>query len=233
MPRATNDEPGSALSKYNGEYGGIEGIVDDTAELISQLNLTPGRVILVGHSMGAIVASALSLCIQPLGVVLIGPVHPNPNLKNIFGARIVNVEKSKFFASFPLSGAARKESNNTQTAWRQWPTQYPRLLPDLDQHPLTMHLSGLYYWAKHPRDMYRCVERLPKREHLPTGKSKVLCSSSRVLMTRQAPSSLQRRSCKGTKITTSITNGANCGVAGNQVSGRSWKCWMALATGIV
>lgn len=44
--------------------------------------------------MGAIVASELSTQLRLLGVVLIGPVNPNPGLADVFNARIATVEKS-------------------------------------------------------------------------------------------------------------------------------------------
>jgi hypothetical protein len=44
--------------------------------------------------MGAIVASELSLQFRLFGVVLIGPVNPNPGLADVFNARIATVEQS-------------------------------------------------------------------------------------------------------------------------------------------
>ncbi|KAF7539265.1 hypothetical protein G7054_g2265 [Neopestalotiopsis clavispora] len=87
------DTHGSGNSKYNGQYGGIPGIVEDAKELIKQLSLDSSRLIAVGHSMGAIVASELSVQLGLRGTVLIGPVNPNPGLAPIFDARIATVKE--------------------------------------------------------------------------------------------------------------------------------------------
>jgi pimeloyl-ACP methyl ester carboxylesterase len=95
-PRATSlsdQSLGSGLSPYNGHYGGIAGIVEDAKDFTAQLGLNPEKVIAVGHSMGAIVTSELSLQFRLRGVVLIGPVNPNPGLADIFNARIATVQK--------------------------------------------------------------------------------------------------------------------------------------------
>ncbi|KAI1875881.1 uncharacterized protein JN550_002167 [Neoarthrinium moseri] len=109
------DTHGSALSKYNGQYGGIDGIVEDAVELITKLNLKPENVVAVGHSMGAIVASKLSLQLRLRGVVLIGPVNPNPGLAPIFNARIATVEKSGMEAMADTIPAAATGSKSTAT----------------------------------------------------------------------------------------------------------------------
>ncbi|KAH6643296.1 Alpha/Beta hydrolase protein [Truncatella angustata] len=88
------DTHGSGSSKYNGQYGGIEGMVEDVKDLMQQLKLDASSSIIVGHSMGAIVASELSVQLRLLGVVLIGPVNPNPGLAPIFNSRITTVEKN-------------------------------------------------------------------------------------------------------------------------------------------
>lgn len=61
--------------------------------VMSALDVRKEATIVVGHSMGAIMASELSD--THLGTVLIGPVHPTPALGDIFNKRIEAVEKSK------------------------------------------------------------------------------------------------------------------------------------------
>ncbi|KAI4594782.1 hypothetical protein KJ359_007585 [Pestalotiopsis sp. 9143b] len=109
------DTHGSGNSKYNGQYGGINGIVEDAKDLIKQLNLDVKSLIAVGHSMGAIVASELSIALNLLGVVLIGPVNPNPGLAPIFDARIATVEKSGMEAMADTIPAAATGPKATET----------------------------------------------------------------------------------------------------------------------
>ncbi|KAK6064262.1 fumarylacetoacetate hydrolase [Seiridium cupressi] len=109
------DTHGSASSKYNGQYGGITGIVEDVKDLIRQLSLDPKRLIAVGHSMGAIVASELSLQLPLQGVVLIGAVNPNPGLADIFNARIATVEKHGIEAMADTIPAAATGPKCTET----------------------------------------------------------------------------------------------------------------------
>lgn len=52
--------------------------------------------------MGALVASELAQRINPLGVVLIGPVHPSPALAGIFDARIKTIEEREFRSIFRM-----------------------------------------------------------------------------------------------------------------------------------
>lgn len=134
---------GSALSKYNGEYGGVEGIAEDVTELMSQLQLAPERTILVGHSMGAIVASRLAMRLRVLGVVLIGPVHPNPGLKDVFEARIATVMKGR---SSGGPGALSSLVKNSLTMCR-WDGSNGRHhthgchRPQVHGHPAGVHTS--------------------------------------------------------------------------------------------
>ncbi|KND86858.1 3-oxoadipate enol-lactonase 2 [Tolypocladium ophioglossoides CBS 100239] len=86
------DTPGSALSKYRGKDSDPEMICGAAVALISTLDLDSKRIIVVGHSMGAIVASELALHLDLLGVVLIGPVNPSDSLAEVFTARIKLVQ---------------------------------------------------------------------------------------------------------------------------------------------
>lgn len=60
---------------------------------MSILNIDRKATIVVGHSMGAIMAAELSGV--HLGTVLVGPVHPTPALADVFNKRIEVVEKSE------------------------------------------------------------------------------------------------------------------------------------------
>lgn len=93
------------MSKYSGEDGGVELIVQDVSTAISALGISPERTIIVGHSMGGIVASELALMLQVAGAVLLGPVYPNDSLASIFNARIQLVQGSKcpFLFHFQLN----------------------------------------------------------------------------------------------------------------------------------
>ncbi|KZZ88039.1 alpha/beta hydrolase fold family protein [Moelleriella libera RCEF 2490] len=61
--------------------------------LIALLELDAKRIIVVGHSLGAIVASEVSLHLGLLGTVLIGPVNPSAALAEVFTARLQLLEK--------------------------------------------------------------------------------------------------------------------------------------------
>ncbi|KAG5923905.1 hypothetical protein E4U42_004797 [Claviceps africana] len=87
------DIPGSALSRYRGRDSDVEAICGAALALLSILQLDCKRVIVVGHSMGAIVASEMALHLNPLGIVLLGPVNPSPELAHVFTARIQLVQK--------------------------------------------------------------------------------------------------------------------------------------------
>ncbi|KAM4065652.1 alpha/beta hydrolase family protein [Hirsutella rhossiliensis] len=86
------DTPGSALSKYRGRDCDSEMICGAASALITALDLDSKRIIVVGHSMGAIFASELALHLDLVGVVLIGPVSPSDALGQLFAARIKRVE---------------------------------------------------------------------------------------------------------------------------------------------
>ncbi|POR35548.1 3-oxoadipate enol-lactonase 2 [Tolypocladium paradoxum] len=86
------DTPGSALSKYRGRDSDPDLICGAAGALISTLGLGSKRIVVVGHSMGSIVASELALHLDLLGVVLIGPVNPSDALEEVFATRIKLVQ---------------------------------------------------------------------------------------------------------------------------------------------
>lgn len=77
--------------------------------VLEKLKIHTAKTILVGHSMGAILAAELP--IEALGTVLIGPVHPTPALAEVFNKRIEAVEKSK--KSSNSSGQIAKDITQT------------------------------------------------------------------------------------------------------------------------
>ncbi|KAG6172737.1 hypothetical protein E4U22_000815 [Claviceps purpurea] len=87
------DIPGSALSTYRGRGSDVEAICGAALALIAVLKLDSRRVIVVGHAMGTIVASEMALYLNPLGIILIGPMNPSPQLADVFAARGQLVQK--------------------------------------------------------------------------------------------------------------------------------------------
>lgn len=89
------DTYGSGLSKLSHPENSIQAIAKDAIALLDALSVTQ-KVVVVGHSMGGIVASELSATFSERveGVVLLGPVHPGPKITEVFEARIGVVEKS-------------------------------------------------------------------------------------------------------------------------------------------
>ncbi|KAL2060944.1 hypothetical protein VTL71DRAFT_8996 [Oculimacula yallundae] len=85
------DTPGSGLSTLGrkGAEQTIETIADDALALLEALNVTE-NVVLVGHSMGGIVASVLAerMGQRCKGVVLLGPVDPKESLRGVFEKRV-------------------------------------------------------------------------------------------------------------------------------------------------
>ncbi|RFU77999.1 alpha beta hydrolase fold family [Trichoderma arundinaceum] len=73
--------------------GGLDTIIQDIGAAISALNISPSRAIVVGHSMGGIVAPEATLRYQFAGTVLLGPVYPNENLAKMLGERIQKIEQ--------------------------------------------------------------------------------------------------------------------------------------------
>jgi pimeloyl-ACP methyl ester carboxylesterase len=90
--------PGSGLSKYSDQDQSVNTIAEDVVALMSQLSLSPAKTILVGHSMGGIVACQLASQSRYAGIALLGPVHPVPGLADIFSSRIKRVQESMCLA---------------------------------------------------------------------------------------------------------------------------------------
>ncbi|KAL9617697.1 MAG: hypothetical protein Q9160_007530 [Pyrenula sp. 1 TL-2023] len=94
----TYDSYAASRSEHNGSGPhSISTIADDVLGLLDTLNIrSDEKVVVVGHSMGGIVtnhlASAFSSRVK--AAVLIGPVHPTPNVAKIFETRIENVQKN-------------------------------------------------------------------------------------------------------------------------------------------
>ncbi|KJF60186.1 alpha/beta hydrolase [Coccidioides immitis RS] len=92
----TLDTHGSGASIYNAEAGNsISSIASDATSLLDALQIEKDVVVL-GHSMGGIVASQLAASDvngRVKAVVLIGPVNPNPAAAEVFGKRIKIVEE--------------------------------------------------------------------------------------------------------------------------------------------
>ena len=68
----------------------------DVKALMQELKLESSRTILVGHSMGGMVACHLASRLELLGIVLLGPVHPSPTMGPTFSQRIEDVMKSRY-----------------------------------------------------------------------------------------------------------------------------------------
>ena len=96
---------GSGLSKYDGAEQSTKIIAEDVIALTSALSLSPKTTIVVGHSMGAIIACELASKYPFAGVTLIGPVHPAPNLAEVFTLRIKEVQACKNHTPFPTRRA--------------------------------------------------------------------------------------------------------------------------------
>lgn len=95
----TLDTHGSGSSPYDASKGNsIASIAADALSLLTQLKISHD-VVVVGHSMGGIVASYMAT--QDMkrvisGVVLLGPVHPNPGAAEGFAKRIDTVKERTY-----------------------------------------------------------------------------------------------------------------------------------------
>lgn len=94
------DTYGSGLSKLNdggASEQSVESITKDVAGLLDALKVR-GKVVIVGHSMGGIIASLFAASLPDLvrGVVLIGPVNPSHAMAEVFERRIQVVQKGPF-----------------------------------------------------------------------------------------------------------------------------------------
>lgn len=93
-----NSRLGSGQSKHRGGEQSLESMAEDVEELMKHLKLDSSRTILVGHSMGGMVACRVASRLNHLrGLVLIGPVHPSPTLGDVFTKRMHTVMESQSF----------------------------------------------------------------------------------------------------------------------------------------
>ena len=91
------DTHGSGSSPYSGSGNSIASIASDARAILNELSIKE-NVIVIGHSMGGIVASQLAATDSERrfkAAVLIGPVNPNPDAAAVFSKRISIVEKGK------------------------------------------------------------------------------------------------------------------------------------------
>jgi len=83
------DTPGSGLSELGSSEQSISSIAHDAIALLDELKIHE-KVVVVGHSMGGIVANYLGAEYpdRVKGIVLLGPVNPIPSLAEVFEKRI-------------------------------------------------------------------------------------------------------------------------------------------------
>lgn len=96
------DTPGSGLSELGSSPQTVGTIADDAVALLDLLGVKD-KVVVVGHSMGCIVASYIAATFpdRVKGVVLMGPVNPSEALTEVFEQRIKVVEKGGFLSAVP------------------------------------------------------------------------------------------------------------------------------------
>lgn len=87
--------PGSGLSELGKSEQNIQSISSDVVGLLDHLKVSE-KVVIVGHSMGGIVASEIAVMYpdRVRGVVLIGPVNPQLQMATVFEQRINAVKNS-------------------------------------------------------------------------------------------------------------------------------------------
>ena len=87
------DTPGSARSPLPDSEQSVESISEDVISLLDTLELE--KVVLVGHSMGGMIACNIAATnvkrVEKL--ILVGPVHPTPEGAKMFQERIKKVKK--------------------------------------------------------------------------------------------------------------------------------------------
>ncbi|KAF7552341.1 hypothetical protein G7Z17_g4377 [Cylindrodendrum hubeiense] len=109
------DTVGSGLSELRPSYEttSIQSIARDVEGIIEHSGTSPEDVVVVGHSMGAIVVSELAAKLKLRAAILIGPVLPKPALAQIFTARIETVKRAGMEAmadTIPLAATGSKSS---------------------------------------------------------------------------------------------------------------------------
>ncbi|UNI17584.1 hypothetical protein JDV02_003916 [Purpureocillium takamizusanense] len=113
------DTPGSALSPYRGQDSDPAMLCGAASALLTALKIDARRVVAVGHSMGAIVASELARSLDVAGAVLVGPVNPNEALVGVFEARVklVDAEGMEGVAAVVPFAATGPRATPTQQAF--------------------------------------------------------------------------------------------------------------------
>lgn len=99
------DYLGSGLSpiQANEEKQKVAPMTQDALSIMEKLELDLAHTILVGHSMGAMVACDMASKKNNkfAGLVLLGPVHPTPGAAQVFAKRIQIVEECMSVAALP------------------------------------------------------------------------------------------------------------------------------------
>ncbi|QSZ35702.1 hypothetical protein DSL72_006824 [Monilinia vaccinii-corymbosi] len=114
------DTPGSGLSSLAEHRQSVESIVEDAVALLDGL-LVNGRVWVVGHSMGGMIACELAFQFpqRVKGLVLLGPINPSETLAKVFTKRIEAVTKDgvEFFADTIPHTATGSNATSTHRAF--------------------------------------------------------------------------------------------------------------------
>lgn len=172
--------PGSALSKYRGRDSDVDAICGAISALIAALELDTKRIIVIGHSMGCIIASELAAHMGLLGVVLLGPVQPSNSVTEVFVTRVKTVEDGTSILNTPTTMSMLI----VQVAWRLLPTLCPRLRRGLNRRRPSEPLYVLSFWHSLLKDTYHYAKPLCMLSRLYTVKFTAHCSSLRDRMTR-------------------------------------------------
>ncbi|KAK2751127.1 hypothetical protein FQN57_000202 [Myotisia sp. PD_48] len=113
------DTYGSGLSKFQGGSQDVQSMSEDALGLMAALNLDPKRTVVVGHSMGGMIANSLASQRPFAGAVLLGPVHPGSGMTEAFAKRIKAVETNGMEAMADMIpwAATGAKSTPTHHAW--------------------------------------------------------------------------------------------------------------------
>ncbi|CAK7228708.1 hypothetical protein SBRCBS47491_006997 [Sporothrix bragantina] len=113
------DMNGSSLTKYSGKDNSIQDHANDAISLLRALDISPSKVVAVGHSMGGLVAGTLATELELAGAVLIGAVTPSEAIAAAFSQRITAVEQNGMepMADSIPTGATGSKSTPTHHAF--------------------------------------------------------------------------------------------------------------------
>ena len=121
------DTPGSGQSELGESEQNIATITEDAIGLLDTLNIKQ-KVIVVGHSLGSIVANHLAATYpdRVKGVVLLGPVNPDLATVPVFEQRIQLVRNGTSNICHPLVWFLKQFGILTreQAVLRRWPGQF-------------------------------------------------------------------------------------------------------------